>query len=145
MNNVFDRICIAVLLTGAATRAATAEQPVDFNRDIRPLLAKNCFACHGPDEGSRKAELRLDSFVGATSDLGGRRALVIGKPDENELILRIESDERLGKTASPPVDRIRRRVQRSLVIHSAGKGGSSSGEADRLAEARDRPLCAGKA
>ena len=102
MNNVFDRICIAVLLTGAATRAATAEQPVDFNRDIRPLLAKNCFACHGPDEGSRKAELRLDSFVGATSDLGGRRALVIGKPDENELILRIESDD--PNVVMPPPD-----------------------------------------
>ncbi|SVE58403.1 uncharacterized protein METZ01_LOCUS511257, partial [marine metagenome] len=51
---------------------------IDFNRDIKPLLSNRCFACHGPDEGKRKAKLRLDVFEGATRDLDGYSAIVPG-------------------------------------------------------------------
>ncbi|MCA9133782.1 MAG: DUF1549 domain-containing protein, partial [Planctomycetales bacterium] len=74
----------------------------DFNRDIRPLLSDNCYACHGFDQRAREADLRLDTFEGATQDLGGYAAIVPGKSEESELIARItasDSDELM-----PPAD-----------------------------------------
>lgn len=74
----------------AAAPSAAADQPLDFNRDIRPLL-NTCAACHGPDEEQRAAGLRLDSREGATGDLGGYAAIVPGDPEASELILRVTS------------------------------------------------------
>jgi hypothetical protein len=62
---------------------------IDFNRDIKPLLSNRCFACHGPDEGKRKAKLRLDVFEGATRDLDGYSAIVPGNPEDSEILFRV--------------------------------------------------------
>src|SRR5262245_34666179 len=69
-------------------------QPVDFNRDVRTILSNNCFACHGPDEKVRKADLRLDTKEGATADLGDHATVVPGKPDASELVKRVSSTDR---------------------------------------------------
>lgn len=66
-----------------------AGEKVDFNRQIRPLLSNRCFACHGPDEAKRKADLRLDNSAGAFVDLDGRAALVPGNLEKSELFHRI--------------------------------------------------------
>jgi hypothetical protein len=75
--------------------APLSAQTVEFNRDIRPILSEHCFACHGPDKGKRKADLRLDNPEGAFADLGGHRALVPGKLADSEMHRRItEADPR---------------------------------------------------
>jgi len=74
-----------------AGRTAEEPEPVDFNRDIRPILSDKCFFCHGPDAHERKADLRLDQPDGATADLGGYAAIVPGEPEKSELVTRITS------------------------------------------------------
>lgn len=95
------RIVVAILAIGmaqvASTRAGDATPKVDFNRDVRPILSKNCFACHGQDEAHRARKLRLDRRDAAVKDLpSGVKAIVAGSPDESELVARItEEDEEL--------------------------------------------------
>ena len=48
---------------------------IDYSREILPILAENCFECHGPDEGAREADLRLDNALGAYADLVGAVAI----------------------------------------------------------------------
>ncbi|HEV8543792.1 MAG TPA: DUF1549 domain-containing protein, partial [Verrucomicrobiae bacterium] len=96
---------ILLLICGgslALAHGATKSSDISYNRDIRPILLENCFACHGPDSASRKASLRLDSFEGATAlRKEGKHAIVPGQPDGSEAIRRIftsDEDDRM-----PPI------------------------------------------
>src|SRR5690606_36839825 len=85
--------CIAfwVLLTDGPLQAQP-RQAADFNRHIRPILAKNCYACHGPDDSKRQAQLRLDQRDAAIATLpSGTAAIVPGDESASELYRRITS------------------------------------------------------
>ncbi len=77
----------------------TAARSIDFNRDVRPILSKNCFACHGADEQHREAGLRLDVRADAIKPLAdGKTAIVPSHANQSELVRRITSadaDERM--------------------------------------------------
>jgi hypothetical protein len=82
---------------GARGDDSKPSRPVDYLREVRPLLAKNCFPCHGTDEAQRARGLRLDLRDEAVKELkSGAVAIVPGSPDESDLIARlIEEDESL--------------------------------------------------
>src|SRR5262245_29075906 len=91
---------IACLVGVAAS--SNAQNTIDFNRDVRPILSENCFVCHGPDEAQRKAKLHLDTRDGAIAKLrGGGHAIVPGKTGDSELVRRIISDD--ASERMPPV------------------------------------------
>jgi hypothetical protein len=74
-----------------------------FEKEVLPILSENCFHCHGPDGGQRKAGLRLDLFSEAIQILkSGERAIVPGKPQESALLSRIHSSDR--DELMPPAD-----------------------------------------
>jgi hypothetical protein len=72
---------------------SASDRKLKFNRDIRPILSETCFHCHGPDEHGRRADLRLDTLEGATTDLGGYQPIVPGNVEDSEAWQRIISDD----------------------------------------------------
>ncbi len=80
---MLPRKSLALLIAGLPALIAADAKGVDFNRDIRPILSDNCFACHGPDEGKRMAGIRLDTKEGALA------ALTPGRPETSRLYLRV--------------------------------------------------------
>jgi hypothetical protein len=93
----------ALSLVAIPSNSAWAEESPDFGRDIRPILSSACFKCHGFDDKTRMADLRLDTLEGATAKLeSGTTAVVPGKTAESELIRRITSTDAGEKM--PPAD-----------------------------------------
>ena len=89
MRTVFCSCAAWLILQAASMSPVRAAEPLQYNRDIRPILADNCFACHGADSAARKADLRLDRRPEALES----GAIAAGKPGESELIARIFSDD----------------------------------------------------
>lgn len=106
-------VAVAAVVFAPSIRAA---EP-DFNRDVRPLLAKHCFACHGPDESTREAGLRLDAFDAATEDRGGFRVIEPSDAAASELIARVAHPEDAERM--PPAEAGRRLTETEIEMLAA--------------------------
>ncbi len=73
--------------------ALTANDEVQYSRDIRPLLSDRCFVCHGPDVSTRESDMRLDTFAFATADRGGYAVIVPGDLEASEIWYRLHADD----------------------------------------------------
>ncbi|PQO28845.1 PSD1 and planctomycete cytochrome C domain-containing protein [Blastopirellula marina] len=108
---VMPSVGASLLLLAVLSYPAMGESPVDFNRDIRPILAAKCFACHGPDEEHREADLRLDDRDAAI-DHG---AIVPGAVDESVLIERIMTDDADLVMPPPQANDVLKEEQKQLL------------------------------
>ncbi len=88
--------CLMVMTAQVTGPLAVAEETIQFNRDIRPILSATCFKCHGFDEKARQSELRLDSADGV------KRASDSDQPDNNSIWQRINSTDM--EEIMPPAD-----------------------------------------
>jgi hypothetical protein len=91
------RLTVAIATLLFARWLPADESTVDFNRDIRPILSENCYHCHGPDEASREADLRLDTEEGAKE-----YAIVAGDAESSDVMDRVLSDD--DDVLMPPPD-----------------------------------------
>jgi hypothetical protein len=101
-------ICVAILVPwpGRFDLASAAAAPVDFHRDIRPILSDHCFPCHGPDASRRKAKLRLD----------------LGIPDASEVLRRVTSDDDSERMPPPPSGKSLSADQVRMLVDWIGRG-----------------------
>ncbi len=89
---------LALLAISGEPTTGDPSMPVEFNREIRPILSDHCYPCHGPDSARRKGGLRFDLESSARADRDGRRAIIPGDPAASELYRRItaeDADERM--------------------------------------------------
>ena len=111
------RLLSVLVLTGLLHRVA-AEEPLDFNRDIRPILAENCFYCHGQDSNKRQAELRLDDRDVAVKS----GAIIAGDADNSTMMQRILSDDPDEQMPPPKSNRHLKNEQKALLARWISDG-----------------------
>src|SRR5438552_16687000 len=112
--------CTIGATLAASDKKPSVTEPIDFSSQIRPLISSKCFSCHGPDESSRKAKLRLDLRDEAIKDHKGTRTIVPGDAASSEMVRRITATDpddlmpppKTGRTLSAvEIDLLKRWIQ----------------------------------
>ena len=118
--------CLTCCIFDWVANATVAAPPVDFNRDIRPILSKNCFPCHGPDSGHRVSKLRLDSTILQNDLLAFCQDKATALPNKMVFGYFLVLGSRRGLSESPPTllggaqltpqERAQRRLVKNAVV-----------------------------
>ena len=114
---------------------ASPSPAIEFNRDIRPILSENCFACHGPDSAARKADLRLDRREVAVE----LEAIVPNDPEASELVARIESDDPVQRMPPKSVNKTLTAAQKELLKRWIAAGAEYQPHWSLIAPKRPEP------
>ncbi|MFP6769396.1 MAG: DUF1549 domain-containing protein, partial [Planctomycetaceae bacterium] len=128
MNTQARDLSLGILVALAVAVQAPAEDRIDYNRDIRPILSNNCYKCHGPDGNQRQADLRLDlaSIVGHRLETGG--TLIKAKsPGESVLFQRISSKDPDLRMPPPESGKTLTARQVTLITRWIGQGAKWEG------------------
>ncbi len=119
-------LCLSLAVSHAASAAAPGlgSARIEFNRDVRPILSENCFACHGFDPKHREGGLRLDTFEGATEDRDGARGIIPGNADKSDVWQRVISDDEdemmpPQKSHKPRLDARQRNILKTWIEQGA--------------------------
>lgn len=121
---VFATLCLVSL----SSHTVRSQEPIQFNRDVRPILSEHCFQCHGPDERQRQGGVRIDRFELATAvGDSGRPAIVPGDAEESELWRRVLSADPDEQMPPPSFGKPLRPEQRDVLRRWIDQGAEYQG------------------
>jgi hypothetical protein len=118
---------LSCILIGSACHGFAAEPSLDYNRDIRPILSENCFACHGFDVKSRQADLRLDTAEGAFAKRDDGPAIVPGNASQSLIWNRIVSTDEDTLMPPPSSNHVLTEAQRAKIKTWIEQGAAFAG------------------
>jgi hypothetical protein len=110
-----SRIFRSLAVAFSCAALSRAVEPVDFNRDIQPILSENCYQCHGPDAKAREADLRLDRKESAYRTVEGVTPIKPGDIANSDAIIRIFSTDKTERMPPPKSHRTLTEAQRQLL------------------------------
>jgi hypothetical protein len=116
-------ICLLAVVCVVVGHPHAHGEPLRYNQDVLPILAEKCFACHGFDEATREAGLRLDTEQG----LHESGVVVVGDPDASELISRILSDDSDLVMPPPSTAKVLTEAERQILRQWITEGATYEG------------------
>ena len=115
--------CLCLHAAWAEEAPSPPAAPIDFNRDIKPILSNHCYACHGPDEGQRKGSLRLDQPAGAFKRKKNGDAIIApGQPHSSLLAERVADTEEARQMPPPEFGKPLKPAQIELLTRWIAEG-----------------------
>lgn len=120
-------VLVAACVLAPDVIARDGSEPLDFNRDIRPILSDKCFQCHGPDANTREADLRLDTRDGLFANREGLAVVSAGKPQESLLLNRVFAADPAERMPPEDSDRTLTAAEREALRRWVAEGAPWSG------------------